>query len=422
MKSRFILPACMAMLGLLACRGETENADLKTLSIDSSLKSSIAFRSCEGDCAEQEINFVHNENGREIAFQKLYRGAGAIAFDGEHFHWTQNGSDVVIGRKTAEGIELCSGSFESVCNLNLSVKYPDEAAAAGAAPVYLAEFSLVRNERSYERSGQAQTNLLKYVIPSPNQEDAGSCHYMAATGAMEVLLNQSKDRQGLSIDTKPNGSSDISEAYLMNIPGDNGDALTGLRKILGFNNAGSQALSNYHFPFWNSATGKKARDNWKRPFATEPDIRTPEVALNNIYGGASIDDKSKWDVAVFGDREIEAVKDELRQDRPVVATYNHFGYWHVVVIVGYDDTVVQDCSWVTKFMEDSGSGAGFPTYQARVKKAFEDNGGCRQEGVFYVRDSLGFGGGADRATKYSARSYEWLRYLGNHAYSVYARN
>lgn len=420
MKIQRFLPICMAALALCACGNEPEaSSSQRTLTIEGSSTSTISFQPCVGpNCREDEIIFVHPaEVGEEKpVFQALYRDRGYIAFDGSRFTWNENGSSEEIGRKGPSGIELCNGAYENVCNLNLTVKHPDEAAAVDAEAVYLAEFGLTSEFRS--DPGRSRTTLLKYVIPAPNQEDAGSCHYMASTGAMEILLNQEKDRDGLGVDKRLNGSTDLSEAYLMNIPESNGDKITGLRKILGFNNADGRGLSNSRFPFWNSANGNKARDNWNREVVHEADISTPEVMIHNIYGGSSISDGSKWDVAVFSDREIEAVKEELRKDRPVLVTYNHFGYWHVVVIAGFDDTISQGCSWVTQFIENKGSGTSFPKYQAAVKEALEANGGCRTTGVFYVRDSLGWGGDADRATSYSPRSYEWLRYLGNHAYSV----
>src|SRR5690606_7027982 len=55
--------------------------------------------------------------------------------------------------------------------------------------------------------------LIKYVSPSPDQEDAGSCLYMSTTGVVEWWLGKLNSQS-----TKAN-TPDLSERFLMNADG-----------------------------------------------------------------------------------------------------------------------------------------------------------------------------------------------------------
>ncbi|MFW7378874.1 MAG: hypothetical protein ACOH5I_08715 [Oligoflexus sp.] len=428
MKKRNFLPIGFAtLLSAMGCGGQDlshENSNLMALTGTSTIKESIYLRSCDNnlDCEADELSFHYGSASETKPFEAIYRSSGYISFQANKIFWKQESHQIEIGRSTKNGAIICSQNYDDICDINFTIKYPNEDDDSYAEPVYLVDFYLVEfTERSsYGMSSGSHTNLLKYVIPSPNQEAAGSCHYMAATGAMEILWNQSKHRKGQWFDNRINGSSDISEAYLMNIPYANRDSITGLRKIVGFNNASSQAVLNRDFPFWNSENSKHdATRNWSRRVAKRSSVAVPKANISNIYGGISITDGTKWDVGVLNSRHVERVKEELRKDRPVLVTYNHFGYWHVVVVVGYNDHVEKDCGWVKQFMNRTASSSQFRTYQSKVRRSLYEGGGCRGKGVFYVRDSLGFGGGGDRAIKYTQRSYDWLEHLGNHIYSVY---
>jgi hypothetical protein len=92
--------------------------------------------------------------------------------------------------------------------------------------------------------------------------------------------------------------------------------------------------------------------------------------------------------------------------------YNHYGYWHATVILGYDDAGDNaDCRSVRKFLVNMQKSAA--DYRAQAAKAtspaeraallaraakaqsakdgaqrsFDRGGGCHK-GVFYVRDSI----------------------------------
>jgi hypothetical protein len=131
--------------------------------------------------------------------------------------------------------------------------------------------------------------------------------------------------------------------------------------------------------------------------------------------------------------QIEAIKHELRTKRaPVIIVYNHFLYWHSVVIVGYDDTAESGgCPMVSEslsYFQQQGSGSLVDEIEGHM----DTLGGCVDRGIFHVRDSI-YQGDDEPMYTYSdtygfiepmaeriiARSYNWVLYLANHAYSVH---
>lgn len=398
------------LLLLLACGPGPDASSIKTLTIDPSLKGRVLLGQCSADqdCRSNEIGFYYKDN--HIPFERAYRERGYLHWDGERIYWTEGADQVRIGTVKGDRVTaLCSKEFEKVCDLKLSLAYPEEDSET-REPVYLAEFEL-RDAQETSSQGSQHKNLLKYVIAAPNQENAGSCLYMANTGAMEILLNQAKEADGQVIDTAIDGGSDLSEAHLMNLVR-NSSFNTDIRPILTYNHTGHSGILNQSFPFFNQGNGNNARENWGRDIPSTTGVSLPEVKLTPIFGGTSVSDDSKWDVAVMNDSHVEQVKAELRKDRPVVAVYNHLGIWHVVVLVGYDDNATAHCDFVNSFVRRSSIRA---SHRNRVAAALDQNGGCRSQGVFYVRDSLGLG---ERAAKYERRTYDWFQYLGNHAYAV----
>ena len=61
--------------------------------------------------------------------------------------------------------------------------------------------------------------LVPFVLPSPNQEGAGSCLYMATTGVAEWWLA----RLNPTLSRAPDGPLDLSERHLMNLAGGRGN-------------------------------------------------------------------------------------------------------------------------------------------------------------------------------------------------------
>jgi hypothetical protein len=82
---------------------------------------------------------------------------------------------------------------------------------------------------------------------------------------------------------------------------------------------------------------------------------------------------------------IEIIKEALWKNKsPVLVNYNHGGFWHVVLIVGYDDQLPGKCMLVSESDCD------------------------KDLGSFYVRDSA-------EGMSISVRDYDWFRILGNTA-------
>jgi hypothetical protein len=118
---------------------------------------------------------------------------------------------------------------------------------------------------------------------------------------------------------------------------------------------------------------------------------------------------------------------------PVVVIYNHYLYWHADLIVGYDDTVPTDgCPMVESSM-DHFDDEGASNYTRRIEAHMDRIGPCTDTGIFYVRDSIYDGGSDEQMYEYSdgfsekyskrivERSYNWVKYLGNHAYSIHRK-
>jgi hypothetical protein len=132
------------------------------------------------------------------------------------------------------------------------------------------------------------------------------------------------------------------------------------------------------------------------------------------------------------DRHIERIKYQLRTRRaPVIVIYNHYLYWHADIVVGYDDSVYTGgCSMVESSMDyfdEQGAGS----YTTKIEAHMRDIGECSDYGIFYVRDSI-YDGTSDEemytyddgfTERYSQRiierSYNWVKYLGNHAYGIH---
>ena len=128
------------------------------------------------------------------------------------------------------------------------------------------------------------------------------------------------------------------------------------------------------------------------------------------------------------------VKKKLQENHaPVLVIYNHFGYWHAVVIAGFNDQgLTKNCPFVEKFITNMTASTN-PKYKLageQVKKAYSATG-CQKQGVFYIRDSIY----TDKANPYDydplkigdegyystlivEHEYQWLELLANHIYQI----
>jgi len=298
-------------------------------------------------------------------------------------------------------------------------------------------------------------DLDPFVLASPNQYDAGSCIFMSHTGAMEILMNQHTPLEDIAY----NGDTDLSERYLMaaldhvstaNVP----YFLTDL--IYTYDALGGSLLSrDYNFCVGycvddanGDASPAKSTDkdayatayyNWFDMMPSDWQsmlVATPPVDRTVIFADPKRDNSSYWRVGLFDDDTIAQIKYELRtKNAPVIVVYNHYGWWHSDIIVGYDDTAIYDgCAYVqdaADYLREQGS-----TTYANAIEAHVTATGCSDKGKFLVRDSIYDGtslegeydyswGGVSYKDKYSKRitglSYDWAKHLANHAYTIHRR-
>ena len=292
-----------------------------------------------------------------------------------------------------------------------------------------------------------------FALASPNQYDAGSCLFMALTGAMEILLNQHSDLETVEY----NGETDLSERYLMNASGHTPGSVAPYYPtdtLYTFNEFGG-ALLNRDYPF--TVGYMKEDENGDQVVAEESDpdaylscyynwiddlpsdwqdtlTPTPEVDRTIIFVDPARNQNSIWNLGLMNDDIVARIKWELRtKNTPVVVVYNHYGYWHTNVIIGYDDDEAsRGCPMVNSTI-DYFNEQGYTSYVSKIEAQMAAEGGCSDNGIFYVRDSIYDGSSAQPyyqyadgvSDHYSLRvkkiSYNWVKYLANHTYSVHRR-
>lgn len=316
--------------------------------------------------------------------------------------------------------------------------------------------------------------LIPYALSSPDQEDAGSCLYMSLTGLAEwwlARLNPTASRE-------PESNIDLSERYMMNLAGlhedNNGMKNWKTDSIYLYNIAGQGVLnSKYRFTKgWHvtDARGdyqKASQSSQGAEYTTSYNwiddsktirsgiVKLPKFERDVIFADP---ESNQWNVGVMPRDIVEKVKARLVSKKaPVHVIYNHFGYWHAVNILGFDDELATNgCQFVTKFgkymteepirLREKASTTQDATARAKLlaradkfeklglkfKAAYQAGGGCTQNGMFYVRDSIY----PDQAAPYDydpskpgtegfysktvvVREYEWLEYMANHATQIY---
>ena len=162
-------------------------------------------------------------------------------------------------------------------------------------------------------------------------------------------------------------------------------------------------------------------------------VDTPAVERTIAFADPERGSNSQWNVALMDDEDVEKIKYMLRtRQAPIVIIYNHYLYWHADIIVGYDDTIATNgCPMVEESMSYF-SQQGASAYNRKIEAHMDDIGDCTSQGVFYVRDSIYEGGSEELSydygrftEKYSERiverTYNWVKYLGNHAYAIHRR-
>lgn len=317
------------------------------------------------------------------------------------------------------------------------------------------------------------SDLLPYVLPSPNQEDAGSCLYMATTGNIEWWLGKLNPKASREM----NGPIDISERYLMNIAGskEHNEQVKNWRTDTVFLvNPNQSLVKNSDYPFtkgwYKRVDGKKVPAqpheegadygtiyNWIKETShiqTIP-IKVPKFEREILFADP---ENNQWNVGITPDNIVQKVKDHLVKNKaPVLVMYNHYGYWHVHMIVGFDDEALNnECRFSKgtipfmakkadkyqiladeekdpkKKVELKEKAIRYTKLSHKLEGIFEKIGGCRGKGSFYVRDSLyspqqgiNYNYGNDDpsddrpyAKNVILREYEYLNVLANHIIQI----
>lgn len=311
---------------------------------------------------------------------------------------------------------------------------------------------------------------LPYMMPSPYQENAGSCLFMSHTASTEVLLGHKMGRK-----------VDLSERYLMNLAkADVGHDLVGnwITDTIYRLNATKETYANVDFPY---IKGWYRYENGERVFS-EPQAQDAYygvhanwvVALNELNPKKAIshngfkrkilfeDPKgNRWNVGTAPKDIVKTVKRALdSKEGPVVVIYNHTGFWHAVMVGGYNDNIDnKGCPFVSNYKTsmynrateidqeaDQAAQNGDASEESRlrgkarlfrkrgdtVERSYAKAGGCNGKGAFYVRDSIypQQGGplydydttreGEEQPLNPNVilREYEWLEHIANHAIQI----
>jgi hypothetical protein len=410
------------------------------------------------------LPFISNDGG--LGFDLAVGGsihevrtesAGSLHVQDTEILLNRGGHTFNVGKTDGATARLCEHG-ES-CSVAVGIKIAPDDAYDGLRPAPVVSLTLnvhplpgTDNGEEDYTYGSADTHLVDLALASPNQLDAGSCLFMTTTGAMELLLHQDTDMSTVSYD----GDTDLSERFLMaayqDVPSDQ------MRwwltdTVYTYNHLGGSML-NRDYPFTAGYVRETSSGavvpcdpgdngayyscsyNWfdERPNDWEEQlVDTPNVERTIAFADPDQSNNTQWNVALMDDEDVEKIKYMLRTRRaPVVVIYNHYLYWHADMIVGYDDTVQTDgCPMVEdsiSYFNEQGSGA----YSRKIEDHMDEIGDCTNQGVFYVRDSI-YDGESDQETydyggfseKYSARiierTYNWVKFLSNHAYSVHRR-
>jgi hypothetical protein len=221
--------------------------------------------------------------------------------------------------------------------------------------------------------------LLKYVQAAPDQGETNTCLFMASTGAMELLLNKRDKIRN----PKAGGTNDITESFLIwqNPFFDRKNPSSHFIEdvVKKFNHG--EAIHHKLWPYnaFNS-DGTDNRGVWERhpEFDELKRMSVPAVKTELLFSRGK-----KWAKEVLIPEDIKTIKRALVTHKsPIIVNYNDDGYWHVVLIVGFDDRVKGAC------------------YEIEQDE-------CNKRGAFFVRDSNG--------KRFEARAYNWFLYNGNAA-------
>lgn len=224
------------------------------------------------------------------------------------------------------------------------------------------------------------TELLDYIQIAPDQGESGTCLFVGSTGAMEIIANK---KHGITR-PEPYGPYDLSESFLIHAPKGESRGKNFLEiPVLRFNAGFGIPLSEWDYSSWDGHSRKNVWGyrNWKNM----KQIPLPKVETIPLFMLGN-----RWSTRVLKDSHVALIKEGLVKHRsPVLVNYNDNGYWHVVVIVGYDDDLPGTCYDTDMTLSECNE---------------------KERGSFFVRDSFGI--------PVEVRNYGWFKTKGNAAIVV----
>ncbi len=224
------------------------------------------------------------------------------------------------------------------------------------------------------------TELLDYVQEAPDQGETNTCLFVASTGAMELIANKVNGIKH----PLPYGPYDLAESFIINAP------VTVQKSffetpVLKFNKGFGYSVRDWPFEAWRGSKVNSSVWNTHPNIKDFFKVKLPEVETIKLFQYGD-----RWATNVLDDKHVEQIKEALwKYKSPVIINYNDEYYWHVILIVGYDDNVPGEC------------------YDTDPKECAEDIG------AFYIRDSFG--------VPVELRDYDWFRIKANAAAVVKAK-
>jgi hypothetical protein len=274
----------------------------------------------------------------------------------------------------------------------------------------LSTFFLLNLLFSIQSFASSYKDLIPYIVPSPNQAHTDNCLYMAATGAMEILINKHFEIEEPGI----NGKYDFNE--LIALKGDLKESRSWFENpVLRFNQG---ALRNRDQAY-------KGSRFWNGTYREKDLVAIPQVEtfwLLKTDGGSK---EGRFSYDEFTHKSLDKIKNALTEyESPLLLIYRtagkdrSYGYWntwHTVVIVGFDDEMLLDEK--CPLTEETATHIG-DKGKRLLLKAIEREGGCSKKGAFIVRDSENPQAGHTRIRPFIYLSYDDVRFLGTNVLQV----
>lgn len=260
---------------------------------------------------------------------------------------------------------------------------------------------------------RSHTSLLPFVTPAPDQREAGSCLYMACTGALEMALRMRTPRTPWV----PDGPLDLSERAFMAL-GRRDEACVGdwrTDTLLLPARAGGLPLNSsvrftkgWYLPDDTDGSGPNGRPlpavpgqdgarygtyaNWLPPAGSADPVPLPPVGRRVLFRP---EDGSPHACGLLGPEASAGLKAALhRWNRPVLAIYDHFGIWHAVLVVGYDEDRPAPSPFADAFLAYAARWA--PLLEASTDPARHARGRHLREGALAIRRNAALTGPAPR--------------------------